>query len=377
MEILAIILIVIVVYGVQAIIYRKNAFKKLKYECSFSKEEAYEGDHIELNEVLYNYKALPVPRVKTEIITSSWLDFAGENSEVNRETRFVPSFFYAKSRTKMKRNWKVVCKKRGQYTIDKVSVIAADLFGGGCGSISVNVDAKLLVLPGTVDLSGMFISSRYLQGDHAVRRQLVTDPFRISGVREYAPTDPMKNIHWLSSAKTGKLMVKNEEFTTRQNLTIVLNMQSTPKENGKVLNETRVERAIRVAATLMEETLESSIPFNFMANYIEKNEDGDEAFVNSGENWGHNFVIDQFRHMAKFELESSMKFKDYLEKFSPEMNSTDIVIVTAYLDDFIYDFVRRKAAEDIKVTVYMVSPPNEDIPSDVEVFIPTQTGGGN
>ncbi|MBQ3050243.1 MAG: DUF58 domain-containing protein [Oscillospiraceae bacterium] len=372
MEIIAVILIAVVIYGIQAIVYRKRAFKKLEYECSFSKEEAYEGERIELNEALSNYKSLPVPWVKTEITTSHWLDFAGENSEVTRDARYVPSFFYAKPHTKMKRSWNVLCKKRGCYTVNKITVLASDLFGGNCGCMSLDVDAKLLVLPGVVDLSGMFISSRYLQGDHVVRRQLVTDPFRISGVREYSPTDPMKNIHWLSSAKTGRLMVKNEEYTTRQNLNVVLNMQSGPKENGKVLDDVKVENAIRVAATLLENSLDTTIPVRFMANYVE--EDGE--FVDSGENWGQGFVLDQFRRMAKFELKSDVDFKTYLDTFGSAMNSTDIAIVTSYLDDFIYDFARRKAAEDVAVTIYMVSVPNEDIPSDIEVYLPIQRGGG-
>jgi len=374
MEIIAIILVAVVLYVLQSFIYRRFAFKKLKYDCSFSKEEAYEGERIELNEALSNYKWLPVPWVKTEIITSRWLNFAGEQSEVTHDARYVPSFFFARGRKKMKRSWNVLCEKRGYYTVDRVTVVASDLFGTSCGSMPVDVGAKLLVLPATVDLSGMFISSRYLQGDHVVRRQLVTDPFRISGVREYSPSDPMKNIHWLSSAKTGRLMVKNEEYTTRQNLTVVLNMQSIKNEKFKVVNNEGIENAIRVVATLLENTLEGNLPVRLMSNYSE--EERGHNCMDTGENWGQWYVMELFRQMAKMNMTSDMDFEMYLEKFGPQMDSTDIAIVTCYLDEFIYDFVRLKVDEGINVTVYMMEVPNEPIPDDCEVYLPIQKGGG-
>ena len=373
MELIAIVLVALLLYYIQSLVYRHFAFKKLKYDCSFSKEEVYEGERIELNETLSNYKWLPVPWVKTEIISSRWLDFAGNQSEVTHDARYVPSFFYARSHKRIRRSWNVLCAKRGAYSVDRVTVVASDLFGGSCGSMPVDVGASLLVLPRTVDLSGMFISSRYLQGDHVVRRQLVTDPFRISGVREYSPSDPMKNIHWLSSAKAGRLMVKNEEFTTRQSLTVVLNMQSIRYEKFQVVENERIENCIRVAATLLENTLVGNLPVRLMANYSDKKE-GHDCF-DSGENWGQWHVLEQFRTLARMEMTSSLDFEIYLERFAPEMTSTDIALVTAYIDDFIYDFVRRKADEGINVTVYLLSVPSTPIPSDCTVYVPIQKGG--
>ena len=217
-------------------------------------------------------------------------------------------------------------------------------------------------MPGTVDLDGMFISSRYLQGDTVVRRQLVTDPFRISGVREYSPSDPMKSIHWLSSAKEGRLMVKNEEYTTRQSLTVVLNMQSIRYEKFQVVENERIENCIRVAATLLENTLESNMPVRLMANYSDRKEGHD--CLDSGESWGQWHVTEQFRTLARMAMTSSLDFESYLTLYAPEMNSTDVAVVTAYLDGFVYDFARAKALDGINVTIYALSIPSEPIPDD-------------
>ena len=373
MEIIAIIIVAVALYFVQSLIYRYFAFKKLRYDCSFSRDEVYEGEKIELNETLSNYKWLPVPWVKTEITTSRWLDFAGNQAEVTHDARYVPSFFYARSYKRIRRSWNVVCEKRGVYSIDRVTVVASDLFGVGCGSMPVDVHTGVMVLPGTVDLGGMFISSRYLQGDNVVRRQLVTDPFRISGVREYSPSDPMKSIHWLSSAKTGRLMVKNEEYTTRQSLTVVLNMQSIRYEKFQVVEQERIENCIRVAATLLENTLESNMPVRLTANYSGKKEGHD--CLDSGESWGQWHVMEQFRTLARMEMTSSLDFESYLEQYGPGMNSTDIAIVTSYLDEFIYDFARAKALDGINVTVYALSIPSAPIPDDCNVYLPMQKGG--
>ncbi len=96
-----------------------------------------------------------------------------------------------------------------------------------------------------------------------VSRQLLDDPFYISGVREYTGHEPMSRIHWLASAVQQELMVYNNDYTSRQSVTIILNMQSRQFEHLEVVDEDRMENGIRLCAGLFKTTL-SGMPMRFM-----------------------------------------------------------------------------------------------------------------
>ena len=67
-----------------------------------------------------------------------------------------------------------------------------------------------------------------------------------AGVREYNSNDPIRSIHWKSSAKGRGLMVKefNEELSGR--ITVIIDCSVTPEVNG----ETVLDRAVRAAGSV-------------------------------------------------------------------------------------------------------------------------------
>ena len=52
-------------------------------------------------------------------------------------------------------------------------------------------------------------------GEQESRRKYLEDPFAFASIRDYTMQDPMKNINWKASAKTGDLMVNT--FTSMKN----------------------------------------------------------------------------------------------------------------------------------------------------------------
>ncbi len=359
-------LLAVLLWG-QMLLFGKKAFQHFEYRCDFDRPEAFEGDEIELVEQVYNRKWVPLPWFKTEITTSRWLEFAGSQSIVTYNTRFVPSFFLVKSYQKVTRRWKVKCLKRGVFPIDSVILVSTDLLGQKVVSQKADISACVTVLPQTVDLAQMFVSARYLQGDNPVRNQLIPDPFYVSGVREYQPSDPMKNIHWNATAKLGRIMIRNMEYTTRQSITVVLNMQSRQFEQGEAIDQERMEQCIRVTATLLEETLENSIPVSLASN---ASLDGkDKETFESSQNFGREHIWGLLHTLAKFPKGSSLDFPSYLGTRGENFPSTDIQIVTPYLCDEIYDYARAAMREDKRVTIFLVGFPSANMPDDIEINI--------
>ena len=367
MPILVIVFLMAVMLYAQGKLFEKKSFEHFEYRCNFSRPEAFEGDEVELVEQVFNRKWLPLPWFKTEITTSKWLDFAGSQSVVTYNSRFVPSFFLMKSFQKVTRRWKVKCLKRGIFDIDRVLLVSTDLLGQKTMTQNAAVKAQIAVLPQTIDLDSSFVSARYLQGDHPVKNQLIPDPFYVSGVREYRAGDPMKNIHWNATAKLSRIMIRNMEYTTRQNITVVLNLQSRPFEQGEAIDADRMEHCIRVAATLLERTLEESTPVSLAINSNIDNIDKETTETN--QNFGREHVLSLMRLMAALPQGSTQDFLIYLREKGESFSTTDIQIVTAYLNEEMFDYARRCAMDDKRVTFFYVGIPTIELPDDCEIYV--------
>lgn len=353
MEFIAVGAAILVIFVLQNHLYKKYAFKNLEYSCTLSTDQACEGDVIELIEEIRNKKWLPLPWFKSEITTSRWLDFAGAQSVVSDQTRFVPSFFMLRSRQRVVRRWKVTCLKRGEFSIDQVVLITTDLLGFSALSMAGQSGARIIVLPKPIGEDELAVSPRYITGDIMVRRQLVADPFYISGVREYTGREPMNLIHWNATAREQQLMVFQNDYTSRQSVTVILNMQSTVYEQHEVTRRELIENAIRLCAGIFDSTLTSGMPLRFMCNGTLVK--GSREPVSTAEFWGREHVEGLLQMLAKLQLHSTEDFSVYLNNIYPDVTSTDIIIVTVYMSEGLLDFAARKEQQGTNVKFFTLT----------------------
>ena len=366
MEFVAILAVVVFVCWLEGFLYRKYAFYKLQYRCYFSVPEAFEGDEITLVEEVTNAKLLPLPWLKDELSTSKWLDLAGAQSLVAEETRFVPSFFMMKSRHKVVRSWKVRCLKRGEFTLEKVILVSADLLGSQSLSKPIEVGAVITVLPKPADLTLGFQKVRSDAGPVIVRRHLLPDPFLIAGVREYTPHDSASRIHWPLSVRQGKLMVRNNEYSADQSLAIILNVQSREFEKKEVLEPVKIESAIRICAGFLDDTLRSGIPVGLWANASLSH---DREPIITPFLWGREHVQEIFRVLSRIPLYSTDFFSIFLNQVCTRIQASDMVLVTAYLNDEIAQFASLRQTMGTRVKIILVSPAlPESLPAHLEIY---------
>lgn len=369
MEVIAFIIITFTVIGIQSWAFGKFILEKVEYDCVFSKNEAYEGDSLYLVETIHNKKLLPVPWLKVDINSSRWLEFANTKSVIAQEFRYVTSNFFLKSHQRIVRSWNLKCLKRGVYAIKSVTLVSGDLLGKNIVSKPVGIDAAITVYPTIIRLEDYFIPMRQLQGDIIVKRWINEDPFIVSGAREYYPGDPMNRIHWSASARQGQLMVRKNDFTAQNGLTVLLNIQSIETEYFDAVRKELIELGIKAAASIFDISLSEGSPVRFATNG--STIDGNSQMIVTSEASGREHVAELMKILAKLELKCIKDFEDFVEGIISKLRDTDIILITAYLTEKICSLMRTAIRQNCSVKIMVLDRfiEHSSLPQDMSVYI--------
>lgn len=102
--------------------------------------------------------------------------------------------------------------ERGVFPLGETVLASGDLFGLFPISRVYPAEESLLVYPMMVDVHAFPSPQGWLSGGEALRRRTHQITANASGVRDYAPGDPLNRIHWLSTARRNRLIVKEFEL---------------------------------------------------------------------------------------------------------------------------------------------------------------------
>jgi len=150
---------------------------------------------------------------------------------LGRESRFVTEFAIPTTR-------------RGIVRVGPVRSVRADPIGLVRREIVWTDSRELYVHPRTVPLPSMSTGLvRDLEGNPT--RDLSTSDMSFHALREYQAGDERRSIHWKSTAKTGRYMVRQFEETRRSHLLIALSLAAA--DFG---SDAEFEMAVSIAASL-------------------------------------------------------------------------------------------------------------------------------
>ncbi|MCX6034511.1 MAG: DUF58 domain-containing protein [Chloroflexi bacterium] len=115
--------------------------------------------------------------------------------------------------------------QRGAFLLGPTSMASGDPFG--LFTIRKLVPAKdtLVVLPMTAPINDFPPPPGLLPGGKTIRQRTSDMTPHAAGVREYVPGDPMKRIHWPSTAHRGRFMVKEFEQDPQADIWLFLDAQ--------------------------------------------------------------------------------------------------------------------------------------------------------
>lgn len=334
MNMVWIIAVALTLAGLQGLVFSQTNLRNLTYRRYFSRPAVYEGEKVELIEIIRNVKPFPVPWLRAESRISPYLRFGRESISEEREIsgdRYHRSAFFMGPFCQITRRHEATCLKRGHYDVGSVALTSGDLLGLSRKSKQVRLDCALDVYPALLSEDELDTPSTRWQGELAVRRWIMPDPFLTSGVRDYREGDPRRDIHWRASARTGQLQVKVRDYTADPRMLVVLNVQASEEQWGELMDyeQEDIEQGVRIAATLCMRALSVGVEAGFACNACLCGEKGTgrTIYVPAGSAAAQAELL--LTTMARMEIHREMTFHTFMDTLT-EISGFDILILSMY-----------------------------------------------
>ncbi|MCU0512721.1 MAG: DUF58 domain-containing protein [Anaerolineae bacterium] len=173
------------------------------------------------------------------------------------------------------------CRVRGEFTLGPLTLTGGDPFGMFTITRHINATERMIVYPATVPVEDFFLPSGLLSGGEAQRQLTHQTTTNAAGVREYVPGDSINRVHWRSTARRGKLIVKEFEVDPLVDIWLFVDFSSqslveepgiqrvgrtgTVLPGGYLLPPSTEEYAVVIAASLAQYFLELERSLGFAA----------------------------------------------------------------------------------------------------------------
>lgn len=352
-------ILALILFVSEELVYRRLSLWRVSYRRFFAQSVIRAGDSVEMVEVIENKKLLPLPRVVLEAVFDASMHFGAETDAfLNQGEKFLTSrsIFSMSPYTRITRRHQIRCDRRGIYKLNSAAMTAGGAFGGSAYKHCqfVGPDTELVVYPQLVPDIDLFLSSHSLQGDNIVRRFIFPDPFLRQGVRPYQVGDPLNQLNWKATARTGSLHVHLQEFTADYYVKVLLNFVVDESMWQQISEPLRIEAGISLAATIADELIAAGLAVGIDSNGVHPN----EGSVNLQPANGYNQLEHLWLHLAGLQLKVRCDFNDLLRLEAETANrKTDFVLITGYVNEKMRDVIQ--SLEEAGHSVSTVSLPSE------------------
>lgn len=207
----------------------------LWYRHEIKTTRAQVGGHIEETLVLENTSWLP----------KLWLEIRDHSTLIGRRgNRVVALGSWARRSFTLT----TPCLVRGEFTLGPVTVESGDPFGLFRRRRKLDIGGTVVVYPAITRLISFARLPGDLPGGSAqTQRTPFTTP-NAAGIRDYQPGDSLSRIHWLSSARQGRLMVKEFDLDPLSDVWLLLDLDDQVQIG--IGQDSTEEWGVSVAASL-------------------------------------------------------------------------------------------------------------------------------
>ncbi len=364
---LLIAVLLIAIFG-SSWLWGRYCLSNVTYARDFSTRRVFCGEEFDLWINVANAKPLPLSWLKSEdefpkevTVQDLRLDYSGK---VQRQT--LVNVFSLRWYERVRRRYRLRAPQRGAFDFGPVLVSSGDLFGfRERRREGLHLDT-LLVYPKLVPLSRLGLQAATPLGDFRAERRIVEDPLRLSAVREYAPGDSIRHVHWKATARRGALQTKVFDPSATQHLIVCVNTQTLDTPYSGVLTD-RFETAIVVTASIAYAALDARRAVGIYAN--------------SGPRESHHWLCipasrrsDQLTRilesLAELTYLTLMTLEKLLHVEAPNFpyGATIAVVSTIVTDEIISALLDLKAAGHPIALIFVGDPMTVQVPDEVPYF---------
>jgi uncharacterized protein (DUF58 family) len=239
----------------------------VSYARRFASDRLFCGEQMDIWIEIVNAKPLPLAWLKAEDEFPA--EFEVERTELTNASaprrRTLTSLLSLRWYERVRRRYRLTAQQRGAYLFGPAQLSSGDIFGFRTRHRVLPDTLSVLVYPRLVPVERLGLRLARPAGEEPASRRVVEDPLRLAGVRDYFPGDPVRHIHWKSTARHGRLQTKVFEPGASQHLYLFLNGQTLERVYEGVLTD-YFETAVVVASALANAALEARHPVGLTTN---------------------------------------------------------------------------------------------------------------
>lgn len=259
----------------------KHSLDGVKYELRLSKELLEPDEKFDIVTTVRNasYRFIPFIRISEDVPRMLGVDASIMSTGFDDSRAKLYSTIYMMPRQKMTRRVAASLDTRGRYSFNGATLFGGDFLGLAERSRQFPAQREIVVLPRRLDAMDFNQTLGGFLGDISVNRFILEDPVLTLGFREYTGREPMKQISWPVTARTGRMMVKNYDHTLDITVAVVLNIHT--RAFGYA-SHPMMEKCYSIVRGICEQLEEKHITYSFCTNAIAANMSGAWEYVSDG-----------------------------------------------------------------------------------------------
>lgn len=241
-------------------------------------------------------------------------------------------------------NWQVdtMCIVRGEFRLGPMTVISGDPFGLFMTPREIKASEKMIIYPRSVPITQFKLPIGLISGGEPQRHITQNITTNAASVREYVSGDSINRVHWASTARRGKLIVKEFEIDPLVDIWMFVDFSAESlveapnlrrfAENGAIIPDgssippSTEEYAVVIGSSLAAHFVEKERAFGFVGYMPER-----EAYQPER---GHRQLTRILEALAVARSQSSYNLKEMLSLETPKLTrGATVIIVTSSLDD--------------------------------------------
>ncbi|MBI3151099.1 MAG: DUF58 domain-containing protein [Chloroflexi bacterium] len=214
-----------------------------------------------------------------------------------------------------------VCTRRGVYTLGGTTLHSGDPLGIYTIEIDQPESSILVVMPPVIPLPSIEIMPGGWMGDGRSRSNSLERTVNVLNVREYEPGEPLKLIHWPTTARRGKLYSRVLDSSPASDWWIVLDADAKVQAGHDW--ESTMELGVILAASLAARGLQTRHSVGLLSNGLNHQQ---TVWLKPQSNEAQRLQI--MRALAMLEP-GTLPLADLLERAAPTLGQrTSLVVIT-------------------------------------------------